>query len=116
MVLPRPPRHELQKTAHAAEQERTDVAERRQVWFDAQPDLDPNRLVFIDEAAASTKMARIRGGAMRGERCWAAVPHGHRKTTTSTATLRVDGMTTPMVLDGPMMRQSDWASNRDYAE
>ena len=38
----------FKKTAHAAEQERPDVAERRSTWFDAQPDLDPNRPVFID--------------------------------------------------------------------
>ncbi len=38
----------------------------------------------------------------RGERCRAAVPHGHWKTTTFTAGLRLDGLTAPMVLDGPM--------------
>jgi len=30
------------------------------------------------------------------------VPHGHWKTTTFTGALRVDGMTAPMVLDGPL--------------
>ena len=39
---------------------------------------------------------------MRGERCRAAVPHGHWKTTTFTGALRLGGMTAPMVLDGPM--------------
>ena len=38
----------FEKTAHAAEQDRPDVALRRQAWFDAQPDLDPQNLVFID--------------------------------------------------------------------
>jgi len=47
-------------------------------------------------------MARLRGRSKRGERCRAAVPHGHWKTTTFTAGLRVDGLTAPMVLDGPM--------------
>jgi transposase len=49
-------------------------------------------------------MARLRGRALRGERCRAAVPHGHWKTTTFTGALRVDGITAPMVLDGPMNR------------
>ena len=49
-------------------------------------------------------MARLRGRALRGERCRAPVPHGHWKTTTFTGALRVDGMTAPMVLDGPMNR------------
>ncbi len=90
------------KTAHAAEQDRPDVAARRRAWFERQPDLDPRRLVFIDETGASTKMARLRGRSRRGERCRAAVPHGHWKTTTFTAGLRLDGLTAPMVLDGPM--------------
>ena len=67
-----------------------------------QADLDPGRLVFIDETGASTKMARLRGRSKRGQRCRAAVPHGHWKTTTFTAALRWDGLTAPMLLDGPM--------------
>lgn len=47
-------------------------------------------------------MARLRGRSKRGERCRAAIPHGHWKTTTFTAGLRLDGLTAPMVLDGPM--------------
>ena len=94
----------FKKTAHAAEQERPDVAARRRAWFAAQPDLDPQHLVFIDETGASTKMARLRGRALKGERCRAAVPHGHWKTTTFTGALRLHGMTAPMVLDGPMNR------------
>ena len=78
------------------------MAARRQAWFDAQPDLDPERLVFIDETGASTKMARLRGRALRGERCRASIPHGHWKTTTFVGALRLRGMTAPMVLDGPM--------------
>lgn len=90
------------KTAHASEQARPDVAARREAWFAQQPDLDPARLVFIDETGASTKMARLRGRAPRGERCRAPVPHGHWKTTTFTGALRLSGMTAPMVLDGAM--------------
>lgn len=74
----------------------------REAWFEAQPDLDPEKLVFIDETGASTKMARLRGRAPKGERCRASVPHGHWKTTTFTGALRLSGMTAPMVLDGAM--------------
>ncbi|MEZ5888763.1 MAG: IS630 family transposase [Paracoccaceae bacterium] len=90
------------KTAHAAEQQRADVWRRRLAWFEAQPELEPERLVFIDETGASTKMARRYGRAARGERCRASVPHGHWKTTTFVGALRHDRMTAPMVLDGPM--------------
>jgi transposase len=58
--------------------------------------------VFIDETGASTKMARLYGRARRGERCRAPIPHGHWKTTTFTGALRPQGLTAPMVLDGPM--------------
>ncbi|ESR25222.1 Mobile element protein [Lutibaculum baratangense AMV1] len=47
-------------------------------------------------------MARRYGRAPKGERCRAAVPHGHWKTTTFTAGLRLGGLTAPMLLDGPM--------------
>ena len=75
---------------------------RREAWFVAQPDLDPDKLVFIDETGASTKMARLYGRSKRGERCRAPIPHGHWKTTTFVGALRLSGMTAPMVLDGAM--------------
>ena len=53
-------------------------------------------------SGATTKMARLYGRAPRGERCRAAVPYGHWKTTTFTAGLRAGGLAAPMILDGPM--------------
>lgn len=78
------------------------MVRRRRAWFEAQPDLDPERLVFIDETGASTKMARLYGRSKRGTRCRAPIPHGHWKTTTFVGALRLKGMTAPMVLDGAM--------------
>ena len=89
----------FKKTAHASEQQRPDVLARRQAWAEAQPGLMPERLVFIDETGASTKMARRYG---RAPRCQAAIPRGHWKTTTFVGALRPDGITAPMVLDGAM--------------
>ncbi len=100
------------KTAHASEQERPDLLKRRQAWFEDQLDLDPARIVFIDETSLSTKMARRYGRAPRGERCQSSVPLGHWKTTTFTGALRLTGMTAPMVLDGPM----NGVSFRAYVE
>ena len=65
-------------------------------------DLDPEKLVFIDETWVKTNMARLRGRAPKGERLRAAVPHGHWKTTTFIGALRLSGLTAPMVLDGPI--------------
>jgi transposase len=78
------------------------VLKRREAWFESQLDLDPRQLVFIDESFASTNMARSHGRCRRGERLRASIPHGHWKTTTFVAGLRLTGMIAPMVLDGPI--------------
>jgi transposase len=67
-----------------------------------QPQLNPEKLVFIDETGITTKMARLRGRAAKNQRCVAAIPYGHWMTTTVTAGLRLNGVAAPMRLDGPM--------------
>jgi transposase len=86
----------------AAEQDRSDVVEARAAWVQQQANLDPDHLVFIDETGASTNMARLRGRAPRGERLVGKIPHGHWKTTTFVAGLRLGALTAPGVIDGPM--------------
>lgn len=75
---------------------------KRQAWFDKQPDLDPERLIFLDECGTSTKMARRYGRSQRGQRCRAPIPHGHWKTTTLVAGLSLKGIVAPMIIDGAM--------------
>jgi transposase len=84
----------------ASEQQRPDVALKRDVWRVQQAGLDPERLVFLDETWAKTNMTRTRGRAPCGERLVAQAPHGHWKTTTFLAALRVSGLTAPLVVDG----------------
>jgi transposase len=78
------------------------VKQKRADWKAAQPELDPNTLVFIDETWARTNMTRRYGRSPKGQRLVCAVPHGHWKTTTFVAALRTDGLTAPMVVDGAM--------------
>jgi transposase len=87
---------------HAAEQQRADVAAARLAWQGLQPRLDPRRLVFIDETGTATNMARLRGRCRRGTRLIGRVPHGHWKTSTFVAGLRVDAVTAPFVIDRAM--------------
>jgi transposase len=82
------------------------------LWRAAQPFIDPNSLVFLDETGVNTKMARLYGWAPVGERCRDSAPFGHWKTMTFIAGLRLTGMTAPWVLDGPM----DGDAFRAYAE
>ncbi|EHP92785.1 transposase [Methylorubrum extorquens DSM 13060] len=72
----------------------------REDWFEAQDELDPDRLVFLDETVTTTNMVRRYGWAVRGERCRVAVPHGHWKTTTVTAALRTSGVAATVLFDG----------------
>ena len=98
-------RHKItrkKKTGHASEQEREDVEASREAWFEGQLDLDPEKLVFIDETSISTSMARRFGWAPRGERCRASIPFGHWKTTTFVAGLRVDRIDAPMTIEGAL--------------
>lgn len=100
MAVFRPaPADAQKKTAHATEQDRPDVLSRRWAWFEGQIDLDPERLVFVDETWASTNMARRYGRCPRGERLRMSVPHGHWKTTTVIAGLRSSGIVAPFVID-----------------
>ena len=78
----------------------------RQAWFDGQIDLDPARLVFIDETWASTAMARRHGRCPIGERLRMGVPFGHWKTTTLVAGLRASGLVAPFVLDRAINRRA----------
>ena len=78
------------------------MAQARENWKADQARLDPQKLVFVDETGASTKMVRIRGRCRRGQRLIGKAPWGHWKTTTFTAGLRLDGITAPFILDGPM--------------
>ena len=76
----------------------------REAWFEGQLDLDPDRLVFVDESWASTSMARRHGRCPRGQRLRMSVPHGHWKTTTFIAGLRSSGIVAPYVVDCPVNR------------
>lgn len=102
----------LKKTLRASEQEREDVSQERAEWRETQPTLDVSKLVFIDETGANTQMTRPRGRSPKGERCQASIPGGHWNTTTFIAGLRVNEVTAPMTLDGPLDREAFLADVR----
>lgn len=76
------------------------MAERRAWWRVWQLGIDPARLVFLDETWVKTNLLRPWGRAPVGQRLVCDVPHGHWKTTTFLAALRVTGLTAPLVVDG----------------
>jgi len=90
------------KTLIATEQERQDVADMRAAWKQSQHQIDPQRVVFIDETWAKTNMTRTYGRSKRGTRMTERVPHGRWETTTFLGALRVQGFVAPLTADGPI--------------
>jgi len=86
----------------AQEQDRPDVARRREQWRKYQGRIEASRLVFIDETWAKTNMAPLRGWCARGERLKAKAPFGHWMTMTFIAALRCDRIEAPCLFDGPI--------------
>jgi transposase len=76
------------------------VREQRRQWQADQPTLDLSKLVFFDESGAKTNMTRLRGRAKGGERVIDDAPHGHWCTTTMLSSVRLDGSTACMAIDG----------------
>ena len=62
--------------------------------------MDLQRLVFIDESGAKTNMTRLYGRAKAGARATDDTPSGHWCTTTMISSVRLDGSTACMVVDG----------------
>ena len=89
---------------HASEQDRPDVAERREAWRRAQKSLG-GRLIFLDETWTTTAMTRRYAWADVGARATGHAPNGHWKTTTFLAGLTCEGLIAPFVLDGPINAQ-----------
>jgi transposase len=61
-----------------------------------------SRLVFVDESGANTKMTRLRGRALGGERLRAHIPHGRYQTSTLISAIRLEGPCAPWLFEGPM--------------
>jgi len=56
--------------------------------------------VFLDESGAKTNMTRLYGRVFGGQRLVDAAPHGHWCSTTILSSIRLDGSTAAMVIEG----------------
>jgi transposase len=74
----------------------------RSAWQAEQKQLEPSRLVFIDETWMTTNMTPRYGRAVKGQRLLGYAPHGHWQTTTFLAALCQDRIVAPAVFDGPI--------------
>jgi transposase len=61
---------------------------------------DARRFRFVDESGATVSLARLYGWAPSDERCYGSVPRNHGTNLTLIASLSLDGIEAPMLLDG----------------
>jgi len=76
------------------------VKRKRRGWARKVLHIDLSRFVFIDESGAKTNMTRLRGRAKQGQRVIDDAPCGHWCTTTMISSVRLDGSTACMAIDG----------------
>lgn len=84
----------------ASEQDREDIKLKRENWAKNQAHIDPARLVFIDESGAKTNMTRLYGRSLKGDRLHASAPNARWKSTTMISSIRSDGSTACMTIEG----------------
>ena len=70
--------------------------------FEGQLDLDPLKLVFFDETAATTNISRPYGRHRPGQRLRCGVRHGHYKAISFVCGLRLRGVVAPKAYDHAM--------------
>ena len=78
------------------------MQEDRKVFQEDLQNMDVSRLVFLDESSAKTNRTGTYAWAYKGERAYASAPYGHGQTTTRIGSVRLDGRTTRMTLNGAM--------------
>lgn len=62
--------------------------------------MDPAKLIFLDESGAKTNLTRLYGRAAKGQRVHASTPQGRWQTTTMICSIRLDGSTACLALEG----------------
>ncbi len=88
------------KSLTATEQASPRIQELRRRFVELSKDLDPARLVFIDEAASHIAMTREYARAPRGERAHGSVPRNAGTVTTMIGALDLWGVRALMTVDG----------------
>jgi transposase len=99
------------KTLQAEERKRSDVRGKRYRFRKKVREIDPKRLVFVDETGITTDMTPTYGWAPRGERAVGPVPTSWGSVT-FTAALGLDGVRAPLAFPGAM----DATAFRTYVE
>ena len=87
------------KSLHAAEQDIERIKAQRELWREEARQIDPARLVFLDESGVTTEMTRRYGRAMGGARLHEGVPAGHWRTMTILGAIAISGWVAIMTIE-----------------
>ena len=87
------------KSLHAAEQDTPAARFERSLWREETNQIDPARLIFLDESGVTTEMTRRYGRARRGERVGEGTPCGHWRTLTVLGAIRASGWVATMTIE-----------------
>jgi transposase len=77
----------------------------RLIWRARMDELDPRRLVFVDEMGTHTSLAPVYAYAPIGERAFFKVPRNRGRNTTLVASLHSEGMGPSMTVEGATTRE-----------
>jgi transposase len=67
--------------------------------------IDPRRLVFVDEMGTNTSLSPIYAYSPRGQRAYCAVPRNRGPNTTLLSSMSVEGMGPSLVVEGATNRE-----------
>jgi transposase len=84
------------KTLEASERKE----EERIQWREQAKELDPSKLVFLDESGSSIALTRVYARAPKGRRARGSLPRNRRKNMTLLASLSLSGIGETMILEG----------------
>jgi transposase len=99
------------KVPRAREQDSPEVPQRRREFCEELADIDPRRLIFVDECGANTAMTRNYGRAPAGQRVYADTP-GRWESITLTCGMRLGGAMAALAFPGA----TNTVTFEDYVE
>jgi transposase len=67
--------------------------------------VDPERLVFVDEMGINTSLSPVYAWASRGRRAYCSIPRNRGKNTTLLSSMSLSGMGPSLAVDGPTDRE-----------
>lgn len=92
--------HAKKKSLSASERDTPILRLRRDEFLARQAQLDPSKLVFLDEAGSHIGMTRTYGRAFFGQRVAEAVPRNRGTVTTILGALTLAGLVAVMTIEG----------------